>query len=162
MLLPTAPIQYGSEENLDELIDQYLRRYLDAPDFDLKLMRAYVKMTWVYDTFNSIPYMRFRGGYDSGKSRRMEAVGRICYRGIPALRQEATEVDRDGPCIVGVDVRSLGGFSIRFGYRQTRDGDRLAPQRLPFVLDREDSARKNRQARGFARSPGVDPYHESS
>ena len=45
--------------------------------------------------------------------------------------------------------------AIRAGDRQTRDRHRLAPQRLPLVLDLEGSARKNRKARGLARSPEI-------
>ena len=55
---------------------------------------------------------------------------------------------------------ALGRLAIRAGYRQTRDGHRLASQRLPVVLDLEGSARKNWKARRLARSPGPDPYHE--
>ena len=50
-------------------------------------------------------------------------------------------------------VRTLGRLEIRAGHRQTRDRHRLAPQRLPFVLDLEGSARKNRKARSLVRGP---------
>ena len=58
-------------------------------------------------------------------------------RCTPALRQQATEIDRGGRCVLGVAVLSLGRLAIRSGHRQTGDGYRLAPQRLPLVFDLE-------------------------
>ena len=39
-------------------------------------------------------------------------------------------VDRGGPCLLDVVVRSLDRLAIRAGHRQTRHGDRVAPERL--------------------------------
>jgi hypothetical protein len=42
----------------------------------------YVLLTWIYDTFNEIPYLRVRGDYGSGKTRFLLTVGSICYKPI--------------------------------------------------------------------------------
>ena len=38
--------------------------------------------TWIYDSFNEVPYLRVRGDYGSGKSRFLLTVGSLCYRPI--------------------------------------------------------------------------------
>jgi hypothetical protein len=72
---------FESETELDAEIDAYLYRYIDTTTFNRQLCRAYAKMTWVYDRFNALPYLRFLGPMGSAKTRMMEVTGRICYRG---------------------------------------------------------------------------------
>ncbi len=40
----------------------------------------YVLLTWVYDAFNELPYLRFRGDYGTGKTRALLTIGSICYK----------------------------------------------------------------------------------
>lgn len=42
----------------------------------------YILLTWVYDSFNELPYLRVRGQYGSGKSRFLLTVGSLCYKPI--------------------------------------------------------------------------------
>src|SRR5207249_10312756 len=42
----------------------------------------YVLLTWIYDAFNELPYLRARGDYGSGKTRLLLTVGSICYKPI--------------------------------------------------------------------------------
>src|ERR1700693_628813 len=91
--------------------------------------------------------------------------GRECGLAAPdrcfaTLRQETAKVDHGGPSLLGVVVSILGRLAVCVDHRQTRDGHRLASERLPVVLDLEGPARKNRKARRLARSSGPDPYHE--
>lgn len=76
---------------------------------------------------------------------------------IGVLRRSTQKRPKLTAMDLGVVVRSLGRLAIRAGHRQTRDGHRLAPQRLPLVLDLEDSAWKDGKARGLAASPESDP-----
>ena len=39
-------------------------------------------MSWVFDRFTAIPYLRAIGQFSSGKSRYIEVVGSICYRAL--------------------------------------------------------------------------------
>ena len=39
-----------------------------------------VLLTWVYDAFNELGYLRFRGDYGTGKTRALLAVGSLCYK----------------------------------------------------------------------------------
>jgi hypothetical protein len=44
------------------------------------LSASYVLLSWVYDAFNELPYLRFRGDYGTGKTRALIAVGSLCYK----------------------------------------------------------------------------------
>ena len=42
----------------------------------------YVLLTWLYDAFNELPYLRLRGDYGSGKTRALLTIGSLCYKGF--------------------------------------------------------------------------------
>ena len=53
----------------------------------------YVLLSWVYDVFNELPYLRFRGDFGTGKTRALIALGSICYKPFFAsgsLRRSST------------------------------------------------------------------------
>jgi hypothetical protein len=41
---------------------------------------AIVLLTWLYDTFNELPYSRLHDDYGSGKTRALLAIGSLCYK----------------------------------------------------------------------------------
>lgn len=45
-----------------------------------KIMAYYILMTWVYDCFNALPYLRAVGEAGAGKSELMKRIGHLCYR----------------------------------------------------------------------------------
>jgi hypothetical protein len=47
-----------------------------------KIASYYVLFTWVYDSFNELPYLRLRGDPGSGKTRFLLTVGSLCYKPI--------------------------------------------------------------------------------
>jgi len=55
----------------------------------------------------------------------------------------------------------LGRLAFGTGHRQTGDRDRLAPQRIPPILDLESAARQTRPSGGFSRGPQSDPTNQS-
>jgi hypothetical protein len=80
--LPGLPMEYRSTEKLADKIERYASRYLAlSPEF-LKIAATYVLLSWVYDAFNELPYLRFRGDYGSGKSRALTVFGSILYKGF--------------------------------------------------------------------------------
>jgi hypothetical protein len=82
VLFPSEPLTYGSEEKLVADIQQFIHRYVDFnPAFE-KVATYYVILTWLYDAFNELPYLRLRGDYGSGKTRALLTIGSICYRGF--------------------------------------------------------------------------------
>ena len=80
--LPGLPSDYESAKSLCEKIETYANRYLALSSDFLKVASSYVLLSWVYDAFNELPYLRFRGDYGSGKSRALLVFGRILYRGF--------------------------------------------------------------------------------
>jgi hypothetical protein len=80
VLLPSEPLIYGSEEKLIGDIRAYIHRYVDlSPSFE-KLTTYYVLLSWLYDAFNELPYLRLRGDYGTGKTRTLLVIGSICYK----------------------------------------------------------------------------------
>jgi hypothetical protein len=65
-------------------IRQTVHRYVDLDPFFEMLCAYYVLFTWTYDTFRTVPYLRFQGDYGSGKSRAREVVGAMCFRPMRA------------------------------------------------------------------------------
>jgi hypothetical protein len=82
VLLPSEPLIYGSEEKLVADIQQFIHRHIDlSPSFE-KVATYYVLLTWLYDAFNELPYLRFRGDYGTGKTRALLILGSLCYKGF--------------------------------------------------------------------------------
>ena len=82
VLLPSAPEEYHSTDHLIEDIQKYIHRYVDlTPRFE-KIASYYVLLSWIYDGFNELPYLRLRGDYGSGKTRFLLTVGSLCYKPI--------------------------------------------------------------------------------
>lgn len=80
LLLPSAPEEYGDEEVLLAELRGYVHRYIDvSPEFE-QLACYYVLLSWLYDAFNELPYLRLRGDYGSGKTRCLLVIGAVCYR----------------------------------------------------------------------------------
>ncbi len=80
LLLPSEPAEYGDAERIVEEIETYIRRYVRLGEEALGVCTAYVLLSWVYDAFNELPYLRFRGDYGTGKSRALLVIGSICYK----------------------------------------------------------------------------------
>ena len=82
VLFPSAPEEYGSEEDLFRDVRDFIHRYVDLSDSFEEVAAAYVLFSWVYDAFNEVPYLRVRGDYGTGKSRFLLTVGSLCYKPI--------------------------------------------------------------------------------
>lgn len=78
------PSALGPLKSTSELLfthELFLRRsfLLDKPS-DYKMASYYSVFTWVYDCFGELPFLRARGGKDTGKSAFMLRLGYFCYR----------------------------------------------------------------------------------
>jgi hypothetical protein len=82
VLLPSAPEEYDSEQALLREIESFIHRYVDVSPLFEKIASYYVLLTWVYDRFNELPYLRLRGEPGSGKTRFLLTVGSLCYKPI--------------------------------------------------------------------------------
>lgn len=74
--------EYTDDESLIRQIQSFIHRYVDVSETFELVATYYVLLTWVYDTFNEIPYLRVKGDYGSGKTRFLLTVGSICYKPI--------------------------------------------------------------------------------
>lgn len=80
LLFPSEPVEYADTEELLLDIERYIRRYVALSDRAIALSTTYVLFSWVYDAFNELPYLRFRGDYGTGKTRALLVIGSICYK----------------------------------------------------------------------------------
>ena len=78
VLFPSEPEEYGSSEELLADIRAYIHRYVDLSDRFELIAAHYVLLSWLYDRFNEVPYLRLRGDYGTGKTRFLLTVGSIC------------------------------------------------------------------------------------
>ena len=82
VLLPSDIEDYDDEKELIAEIEDYIDRYVDLKEQTVQLASHYVLLTWVYDRFNELPYLRLRGDFGSGKTRFLQVIGSICNRPI--------------------------------------------------------------------------------
>lgn len=80
LVLPERPEPYGSVNELIEAIREYLFRYVDLSERFQRIASYYILLTWVYDAFNELPYLRLRGDFGSGKTRALVVIGSLCYK----------------------------------------------------------------------------------
>lgn len=80
--LPSEPEEYGTEAELVAAVREFIHRYVDlSPAFE-RIVAYYVLLTWVFDAFNELPYLRVRGEPGTGKTRLLLTVGSLCYKPI--------------------------------------------------------------------------------
>jgi len=90
VLLPSKPLDYGSIPTLvDELIE-YIHKYVDLDPVFEKVCAHYILLSWVYDGFNQLPYLRKCGDFGTGKTRFLTVVGSVCYKPIFASGSSST------------------------------------------------------------------------
>ncbi len=77
--LPTSFVEYKDENLLFEDLKTFINGYVELGDF-LETVCLYVLLSWLYDKFTEVPYLRFMGDYGTGKSRALMVIGSICYK----------------------------------------------------------------------------------
>jgi hypothetical protein len=82
VLLPDQPRIYKSEAALVGEIREFIHRYVDLTEMFENVATHYVLLSWLYDAFNELPYLRLRGDYGSGKTRALLTIGSLCYKGF--------------------------------------------------------------------------------
>ena len=82
VLLPSVATEYGSRALLLEEIANYIRRYVTLSETFTEIAAHYALLSWVYDVFNEVPYLRWKGDFGSGKTRALAIIGSICYKPI--------------------------------------------------------------------------------
>ena len=90
VLFPAEPEEYGSEEALIQEVQAFIHRHVDVTSVFERIAAYYVLLSWIYDAFNELPYLRLRGDPGSGKTRFLLTVGSLCYK--PILASGASSV----------------------------------------------------------------------
>lgn len=80
VLFPSAAEPYESEETLAAEVQAFIHRYVDLTPLFEQLSAYYVLFSWLYDSFNELPYLRAKGDTGSGKTRYLLTVGSLCYK----------------------------------------------------------------------------------
>jgi hypothetical protein len=80
VLLPSAIGAFAGKQALVDEVRAFIHRYVDLSPLFEEIAAHYVLLTWVYDAFNELGYLRFRGDYGTGKTRALLAVGSLCYK----------------------------------------------------------------------------------
>lgn len=80
LLLPSGVDAFTTKAALSAEVKAFLERYVDLSPFYVDVAVHYVLLSWVYDAFNELPYLRFRGDYGTGKTRALLAIGSLCYK----------------------------------------------------------------------------------
>lgn len=77
------PDDLGEHRTLQELVlmvKAVVHKYMDVSKFYESIATYYVLFSWLYDAFNTLPYLRMIGDVGTGKSRFIQIVGAMCYR----------------------------------------------------------------------------------
>jgi len=82
LILPSGVKEYYGDENLFNNLVEFLKRYILLDEKFYKLIASYIFLTWSYNRFPEIPYLRFLGDYATGKSRALEVVSSLAFRAV--------------------------------------------------------------------------------
>ncbi|QGT99296.1 hypothetical protein SYNTR_0703 [Candidatus Syntrophocurvum alkaliphilum] len=82
--MPSGATDYGNTQQLINDIEVHIYKYLDLSDNFRKFAAYYVLLSWLYDRFRTIPYLRAIGDTGVGKSRFLDVIGGLCYKPISA------------------------------------------------------------------------------
>lgn len=77
---PSSLEEYTSENELVAAVRAFIHRYADLSVVFEETASYYVFLTWVYDAFNELPYLRLKGDFGSGKTRCLQVIGSVCYK----------------------------------------------------------------------------------
>lgn len=80
ILFPSDIQEYGTLDTLFDCVRDYIHTFLELPDDYLLIATSYVFLSWMYDNFNTLPYLRAKGEFGTGKSRFLSVIGSVCYR----------------------------------------------------------------------------------
>jgi hypothetical protein len=73
--------EYDSIASLFDELFSFITEYVDMDDEFTTICILYVLMTYVYQKFDSIPYLRIVGDTGSGKSTLTRTLSLLCYKG---------------------------------------------------------------------------------
>jgi hypothetical protein len=80
--LPSEPIEYGLDDELFKDIYRFLEYHLELrKKCYYTVMSCFVLMTWRIEEFDVVPYLFILGPKNTGKTRALEVLAQLCFRG---------------------------------------------------------------------------------
>lgn len=80
ILLPSKATDFGTKDELARDVKRFMHKYADVSESFEEVACYYVLLSWIYDAFNEVPYLRLKGDFGSGKSRCLLVIGSLCYK----------------------------------------------------------------------------------
>lgn len=77
---PEYAKDYGNDQFLKLTVQDFIHRYLDISESYERIATYYVLLSWLYDNFLTLPYLRALGDSGSGKTRFLVTIGNLCYK----------------------------------------------------------------------------------
>jgi len=84
ILFPSEVSDYQNNESLYCEVREFVDKYVKLPEAFLSVVAVYIMMSWVFDKFQNIPYLRCVGLWGTGKSRVLSVAGHLCYKTVMA------------------------------------------------------------------------------
>lgn len=85
VLFPSRLGELKSTAELVAIVETFLKKYyLYDNKWTPRILAYYVLLTWLYDCFRALPYIRATGEAGAGKSEMLTRLGAVCYRLIVA------------------------------------------------------------------------------
>lgn len=81
---PRLPLSYENDASIHAQIKEHISSYVTLSSDFLSLLSLYVMLTWVYDSFDEVPYIRFQGDFGTGKTRALMIAGALCFKPLSA------------------------------------------------------------------------------
>ncbi len=80
VLFASTAAEYREDAQLFDEVQAFIHRYADVSSGFEEVAAVYVLLSWVFDRFPVVPYLRLKGDFGSGKSRCLQVIGSICYK----------------------------------------------------------------------------------
>lgn len=80
--LPPKPIPYATEWELFNEIRLFFGKYFSTTKGFKDISTLYIMLTWVYERFNDLPYLRVVGTLGTGKSRFLKTLSVCTYNSM--------------------------------------------------------------------------------
>jgi hypothetical protein len=80
--LPPKPIPYGTEGELFAEVKSFFCKYFSTTKGFREIVALYIMLTWVYERFDDLPYLRVIGTLGTGKSRFLKTLSACTYNSM--------------------------------------------------------------------------------
>lgn len=82
VLFASEPADHGNPVQLVGRVRAFIHELVDVSAEFEEIASHYVLLTWLYDRFSALPYLRVMGDPGSGKTRFLAVVGSLCYKPV--------------------------------------------------------------------------------